>query len=119
MRRLAVLNGDFTLEAAMRVVGVGEGAAPDVVLNLASLVAKSLVAADVGGPVSHYRLQETMRAYAMEKLMGSGEFDAVASRHDGGFADRFDRAGTTAGAGPRADAHDPHTHTAKQCPAGG
>jgi predicted ATPase/DNA-binding winged helix-turn-helix (wHTH) protein len=116
MRRLAVFNGDFTLEAATRVVDVGEGTAPDVVLNLASLVAKSLVAADLSGPVSRYRLQETMRAYAMDKLLGSGELDAIASRHDGAFADLFDRAPFDVDA---RDTHKAHTYTAKHCAAEG
>jgi predicted ATPase/DNA-binding winged helix-turn-helix (wHTH) protein len=105
MRRLAVFNGDFTLDAAARVVDevdVGDVATGDVVKNLASLVAKSLVAADVGGPVSRYRLLETMRAYAMDKLTGSGEFDAVASRHAGVHSDRFDRAAKRTAERPRA-----------------
>lgn len=83
MRRLAVFNSDFTLEAASRVVGVGEAPGADIAKSLTSLVAKSLVAADVHGPILRYRLLETMRAYAMDKLTGSGEFDAVASRYAG------------------------------------
>ncbi len=92
MRRLAVFGGDFTLDAATRVVGAGEVAAAEVMQNLASLVAKSLVAADVRGPTSRYRLLGTMRAYAMEKLAASGEFDAIVGRHDGVHPDPFDRA---------------------------
>jgi predicted ATPase/DNA-binding winged helix-turn-helix (wHTH) protein len=102
MRRLAVFSGDFTLEAATRIVNVDEAPGPDIVKNLVSLVAKSLVAADVGGPVSRYRLLETMRAYAMDKLAVSGEFDAVASRYAGSRSDRFDRAEMRAGRGPQA-----------------
>jgi predicted ATPase/DNA-binding winged helix-turn-helix (wHTH) protein len=88
MRRLAVFVGDFTLEDAYRVVGVGEVDPADVVKFLASLVAKSLVAADVGGPISRYRLLETMRAYAMDKLTASGEYGAIASRYGGGHSDQ-------------------------------
>jgi predicted ATPase len=55
---------------------------------LAGLVAKSLVASDVGGPAPHYRLLETMRAYAAERLAESGEFEAVAQRHAAFHPDR-------------------------------
>ena len=81
MRRLAVFADDFTMEAASAVAASGEVAAGDVVRCLAALVTKSLVASDVGGPVPHYRLLETMRAYAAERLAESGEFEAVAKRH--------------------------------------
>ena len=45
----------------------------DVVDGLANLVAKSLVAADIDGRVARYRLLDTTRAYAVEKLGESGE----------------------------------------------
>jgi predicted ATPase/DNA-binding winged helix-turn-helix (wHTH) protein len=80
MRRLAVFNDDFTMEAAGAVATSGDVAAADVVRCLAGLVAKSLVASDVGGPVPRYRLLETMRAYAMERLSESGELEAVLKR---------------------------------------
>ncbi|THD54651.1 winged helix-turn-helix domain-containing protein [Phenylobacterium sp.] len=102
MRRLAVFGGDFTLEAATYVVGVGEVADTEVVENLASLVAKSLVAADVRGPTYRYRLLGTMRDYAMDKLAESGEFDAVSSRHLGVHQVRFDRAAPKARGGSEA-----------------
>jgi predicted ATPase/DNA-binding winged helix-turn-helix (wHTH) protein len=81
MRRLAVFADDFTMEAASAVAASEDVAAADVVRCLAGLVTKSLVASDVGGPVPHYRLLETMRAYAMERLIESGERDAVTARH--------------------------------------
>jgi len=102
MRRLAVFGGDFTLDAATRVVGVGEVADAEVVRNLASLVAKSLVAADIRGPTARYRLLGTMRAYAMDKLTESGESEAIASRHVGFLPDRYDRASPVARRGSRA-----------------
>jgi predicted ATPase/DNA-binding winged helix-turn-helix (wHTH) protein len=80
MRRLAVFGGDFTLDAVAGMLDANEVAAGDVVKNLANLVAKSLVAVDVGGPISHYRLLETMRAYALDRLTASGELDATTSR---------------------------------------
>jgi predicted ATPase/DNA-binding winged helix-turn-helix (wHTH) protein len=88
MRRLAVFVGDFTLDAVTRVVDADEVVADDVVKNLASLVAKSLVAVDVGGPVSHYRLLETMRAYALDRLTASGELEAAASLYSAAQLER-------------------------------
>jgi len=80
LRRLAVFAGSFRLEAATEVAaGLGLSAA-DIVGGLADLVARSLVCADVGDP-THYRLLETMRAYALEKLTETGEFDRFARRH--------------------------------------
>ena len=46
--------------------------ASEVVECLANLVAKSLVSADLSRTASSYRLLETTRAYALEKLTGSG-----------------------------------------------
>jgi predicted ATPase len=80
MRRLSIFGGTFTMEAASKVAASGEIAASVVMHCLANLVAKSLVASDVGGPVPYYRLLETTRAYAMEKLTESGEFETVARR---------------------------------------
>ena len=44
------------------------------------LVAKSLIAADVGGALQRYRLLETTPAYALEKLAASGQLEAVKRR---------------------------------------
>lgn len=81
MRRLAVFTDEFTMEAASAVAASHDVAAADVLRCLAGLVTKSLVASDVGGPVPHYRLLETMRAYAMERLAESGEVEAVSKRY--------------------------------------
>ena len=85
MRRLSVFGGSFTLQAASTVAASGEmiGVA-DVPHCLASLVRKSLAVSDVGSPVPLYRLLETTRAYAMEKLTESGEFE-TAARHLAAF----------------------------------
>jgi predicted ATPase len=63
------------------VAAHGNIAAPDVASHVANLVTKSLVAADIGGEEPLYRLLETTRAYALEKLHESGEFDLVARHH--------------------------------------
>jgi len=80
LRRLAVFAGAFTIDAATDVAS-GLGVSPaDVVDTLADLVLKSLVSVDLKGP-TQYRLLDTMRAYALEKLVETGEFDRFARRH--------------------------------------
>src|SRR5258706_14708584 len=60
--------------------------------SVANLVGKSLVSTDVGGAIVYYRLLETTRAYAREKLIGSAEFDHVAQRHAEDLRDLFQHA---------------------------
>jgi predicted ATPase len=64
----------------------------EVVEGLANLATKSLVAAEVDGRVARYRLLDTTRAYAIEKLGGSGEGERLARRHAGYYRDVFERA---------------------------
>ena len=59
---------------------------------LAQLVARSLVVADTNDAGARYRLLETTRAYALEKLAEAGETDAIKRRHAQHFRDRFERA---------------------------
>jgi predicted ATPase len=81
LRRLAVFAGRFTLEAASAVAASDEIAAPEVVACVANLVEKSLIAAEVGGAAPCYRLLETTRAYALEKLADTGDLEEVDRRH--------------------------------------
>ena len=69
-----------------------EIAPAEVVDGLASLVAKSLVAGGAGGTVARYRLLDTTRAYALEKLAESGEREQLARRHAEYYRDLFERA---------------------------
>jgi predicted ATPase len=94
LRRLAIFAGPFSLEAATAVAASPELSAPDVIERLTSLVAKSLVAAEVEGAVARYRLLDTTRAYALEKLEESGERERLARRHAEYYRDLFDRAET-------------------------
>jgi len=77
LRRLAIFSGAFTMDAATMVAARGDVAAADVGALLASLVRKSLVASDFVGPEPRYRLLETTRAYAMDKLTESGEYETM------------------------------------------
>lgn len=81
LRRLAIFAGGFTLQAANAVVADDAIAAWDVVERVANLVAKSLVTADADDISLHYRLLETTRAYALEKLEASRERAVCARRH--------------------------------------
>jgi predicted ATPase len=81
LRRLSVFAGSFTLEAASAVAAGGGIADSDVFDYVTNLVSKSLIAADAGRVVMHYRFLETTRAYAVEKLNEHGEFQELARRH--------------------------------------
>jgi predicted ATPase len=89
LRRLGIFAGGFTLSGARAVVADDEIAATEVDAIVASLVAKSLVTAGRGDMMRRCRLLETNRAYAREKLVQSGEFDAVARRHARRYLDIF------------------------------
>jgi len=80
-RRLAVFLGGFDFDAARAVAGSGEVERFQVLDLLTLLVDKSLVVADDSGGRTRYRLLETVRQYALEKLGESGEADAVRTRH--------------------------------------
>lgn len=81
-RRLAVFIGGFRLEAAEGACA-GQGIETSDVLDLlARLVDKSLVAVDeVGAGDVRYRLLETVRQYALDRLRASGEVDPLRARH--------------------------------------
>jgi predicted ATPase/class 3 adenylate cyclase/DNA-binding CsgD family transcriptional regulator len=80
-RRLAVFYGGFDLDAAQPVAGSGAVERYQVLDQLTLLVDKSLVVTDESGGRTRYRLLETVRQYALEKLGESGEADAVRTRH--------------------------------------
>jgi predicted ATPase/class 3 adenylate cyclase/DNA-binding CsgD family transcriptional regulator len=79
--RLAVFMGGFDLAAAEAVAGGGDVERFQVLDLLTLLVDKSLVVAESASGPTRYRLLETVRQYALEKLGESGEADAVRARH--------------------------------------
>ena len=81
LRRLAVFEAAFSLQAACAVAGQGRLDAAAVVMSLGDLVDKSLVSADIREDSVVYRLLDTTRAYALEKLDESGERNAVERWH--------------------------------------
>jgi non-specific serine/threonine protein kinase len=81
LRRLSVFAGGWTLEAAGAVCG-GEGLpADDVMETLSLLVEKSMVLADDEAAEPRYRMLETIRQYARERLLQAGEELLVGDRH--------------------------------------
>jgi predicted ATPase/class 3 adenylate cyclase len=79
-RRLAAFLGGFDLHAAQAIVG-DDMPRYQVVDLLTLLVDKSLVIADETRGRTRYRLLETVRHYAAEKLGESGEAGDVRTRH--------------------------------------
>jgi predicted ATPase len=81
LERLSVFAAGFTLDAA-ESVGVGDGVGDaEVVDLLAGLVDKSLVMADRSGTPTRYRLLETIRQYAEERLVATGGADEARHAH--------------------------------------
>ncbi|WP_419538704.1 LuxR C-terminal-related transcriptional regulator [Mycobacterium colombiense] len=80
-RRLAVFLDGFDLDAAQAVTGADGVQRHQVLDQLSLLVDKSLVIAENVSGTTRYRLLETVRQYALEKLGESGEADAVRTRH--------------------------------------
>jgi predicted ATPase/class 3 adenylate cyclase len=79
--RLAVFVGGFDLAAAEAVCGVDPVDQFEVLDLVGSLVEKSLVMLEEREEASRYRMLETIREYAMEKLVGRGEESDTAARH--------------------------------------
>jgi predicted ATPase/DNA-binding winged helix-turn-helix (wHTH) protein len=79
--RLGIFAGSFGIDAVGAVVADIETRAPAVAERLASLVSKSLVTAEAIGAEIAYRLLDTTRAYALEKLANSGDLKATSGRH--------------------------------------
>ncbi len=89
LARLSVFSGGWTLEAA-EAVCAGPGVEPWEVLDLlAALVDKSLVHAEARPDgTTRYRLLETVRQYARDRLAerGAGEAAAARAKHQAYFA---------------------------------
>ena len=92
LRRLAAFAGSFSLRAAGAVAASPELVPSQIIDGLSSLVAKSLVTAELGGQFTRYRLLDMTRAYAVEKLGESGERETLARRHAEYYRDVFERA---------------------------
>jgi predicted ATPase/DNA-binding winged helix-turn-helix (wHTH) protein len=101
LRHLAVFNGDFSLDAAAAMMGNLDTVT--VADSLAGLVVKSLVAADIQAGDDHYRLLDTTRAYALEKLRRAGEHLEAVRRHAEYFREALIQAEAESNSLPQAD----------------
>lgn len=81
LQRFALFKVAVTLDQAIGAIAckaVGSAGIFDAVIQL---VAKSLLLAEMGDEVVHYRLLNCTRAYALEKLQESDEFRLVRERY--------------------------------------
>ena len=76
-RHVSVFTGEFTVEAAEAVAGATRA-------ELEQLADKSLVT--VAADPCRYRLLDTIRSYALERLAEGGEADQASERHAAWFA---------------------------------
>jgi len=78
--RLSVFVGSMTLDAVRSVAAATED--DDTILAIIDgLVAKSMLALNTGAQPTRYRLADSTRAYAQEKLAASGDASAISRRH--------------------------------------
>ncbi|MFL0239295.1 LuxR C-terminal-related transcriptional regulator [Mycobacterium sp. SMC-17] len=106
LRRLAVFVGGFDLDAARSVCADAGVESYQVLDELTLLVDKSLVIAENTGSRTRYRLLETVRQYALEKLGGSGESDEVRNRHRDHYSGLASQLDASTGAGYDQRLHD-------------
>lgn len=80
-RRLAVFAGGWTLEASEAVCTDDLIEFGDVIELLSNLSGASLILTDTQGASQRYRLLETVRQYALQRLEEAGEADMFRDRH--------------------------------------
>lgn len=102
-RNLSVFAGPFELDAARAAT---EDIGSDYVDSLANLVTKSLVAVDIAGPTTRYRLLDTTRAYARDKLVQHQAQDRLSRRHALYLRDHLERAALEVDTRPRLEWRD-------------
>ena len=81
LRRLAVFAGSFSLPSAEQVCADERIPGADVLDCLGRLVDKSLLLVDHDGPRSRYRLLETIRQFARERLVAAHEVEPLEAAH--------------------------------------
>lgn len=74
-RQLGIFVGGWELDLAESLIGA------DVLAVLTQLVSKSLVVVEEAGDHMRYRLLETIREYALERLREAGEMQDAQRRH--------------------------------------
>ncbi len=100
LQRSAVFLGGWTIGAAVDVCTDDEVEEWDVLDHLAGLADKSLIATDDSGDEPRYRMLESTREYALERLEESGLRSSVARKHAQHFAALAERADDAWAAAP-------------------
>jgi predicted ATPase/DNA-binding SARP family transcriptional activator len=90
---LSVFAGGCDLASAEAVLGADDVVPQDVVDLLGELADKSLVEVDATDGQGRYRLLETIRQYARERLEAAGEAARVRSRHLARYVNLAEEAG--------------------------
>jgi predicted ATPase/class 3 adenylate cyclase len=91
--RLATFAGGFDVSAASAVAGSDDIEPLDVEDIVGELVAKSMVDADISDAGTRYRMLESLRQFALERLRASGEEEPCRRRHASFYAAFATRAG--------------------------
>ena len=107
LRRVSAFSGPFTLEAAIAVASAQGVSKAEAAETIASLLSKSLIATHSERPL-RYRLLDTMRSFAREKLAERGEVDQAARAHAQYFCDFFQDIATKSGGLPSDGRFIPH-----------
>jgi predicted ATPase len=100
LRRLSVFVGTFSFEAAKAVALEGGDSHESLVEVMNGLVAKSLLSVSVEDGAVVYRLLETTRAYAFERLAEGDELETVGIRQTEFFTERLESIADGIGAEP-------------------
>jgi len=92
-RRLSVFRGGFTMEAAEAICRPEEELGLDAVDGVSSLHDKSLLRRDESATELRLAMLETIREYARDRLVESGESAEIQRRHAAFFLELAERAG--------------------------
>lgn len=103
LRRLSVFAGGWTLDTAEAVCAGERVETTDVLDLLTHLVDKSLVALEENAAAPRYRMLETIRQYARERLLDAQESERLRDRHLSFFVELAEHAEPILQSGQRAD----------------
>jgi predicted ATPase/class 3 adenylate cyclase len=92
LRRLATMSGSFSLDA-VEAICAGDGLdRTEMVQLVRRLVATSWLSRERGATHTRYRMLETSRQYALEKLVASSEAERFRDRHSEWFLELAEHA---------------------------
>ncbi|MGF6985663.1 putative ATPase/DNA-binding winged helix-turn-helix (wHTH) protein [Paraburkholderia atlantica] len=80
-RRTGCFFSTFSFEAVCAVAAEPDMSVAVIISSLSELATKSLLNVEFRGAIAFYRLTESTRAYALEKLRDEGESQIIAARH--------------------------------------